>query len=206
MRLSMLSKAKLRKLVLSIGIKGIICLFCLGSIGFALVTYTTAVTITPVVQLSPGVATEAFNVYVNDQNKVRYVPGGTNGESETTLNTGDTTTYAFKVVTDAAKVCAIEVNLQTAMDEAKFSSFTITVLSSTGGAWSAETLYVAATGSTTKASINGLTPGDTAYIHQATGTTKYYEIQITYSYDIVDDTAQIVPTFVYTPYAQDGFT
>ena len=100
------------------------------------------------------------------------------------MNTGDTSTYAFEVVTDANKECAVEVELTSAMDASKFSNFDITVLSSTaGGTWSAEPLYTAPTGTTTMPSIDGLTQGAAAYIHQDISTTKYYEIQVTYSYD-----------------------
>ncbi len=60
--------------------------------------------------------------------------------------------------------------------------------------------YASSTGGTTKASIDGLTPGDAAYVHQAVSTTKYYEIQVTYSYDKVDDKTQIPVTFQFTPH------
>jgi hypothetical protein len=131
------------------------------------------------------------------------MPGGS---SETTLNTGDTSTYAFEVVTDANKVCAVEVGLTTAMNASKFSNFDITVLSSTtGGSWGAETLYNATTGSTTVASINGLNQGAVAYIHQGLSTTKYYEIQVTYSYDLVDATTPITATFQFTPLPLNSF-
>ena len=80
---------------------------------------------------------------MNEVNQARYMPGGF---SEPTLNTGDTSTYSFKVVTDANKVCAVKVDLTSEMDESKFSNFVITVRSSTGGSWGAETLYAASTG------------------------------------------------------------
>jgi len=48
--------------------------------------------------------------------------------------------------------------LTSAMDQTKFSSFDITIVSSTtGGTWNAETLYTSATGTTTLASLNGFT-------------------------------------------------
>jgi predicted peptidase len=131
------------------------------------------------------------------------MPGGF---SEPTLSTGDTGTYAFKVVTDANKVCAVKVELTSAMNASKFSNFDITVQSWTGGAWGAETLYAASTGGTTKASINGLTLGDAAYIHQDISLTKYYEIQVTYSYDKVNETSQIPVTFQFTPLPLDVFS
>jgi len=139
---------------------------------------------------------------VNDVNQIRYLPGGS---TEPTLNTGDANTYAAKVVTDANKVCAVKIELTSAMDPAKFSNFNIVVRSSTGGAWADETLYAASTGATTKSFINGLTSGDAAYIHQAASTTKYYEVKVTYSYDKVDATAQVTATFQYTPLPQDSF-
>ena len=203
----MLNKRKILKLFASLGIKGVLCLICLficlASISFALVKYTSTVTITPTVQLSVGTTTASWTIYVNEVNQVQYMPGGA---SATTLNTGDTSTYAFEVVTDANKVCAVEVELTTAMDPTKFSNFDITVLSSTaGGSWGPETLYTAPTGSATMASINGLTQDAAAYIHQGLSTTKYYEIQVTYSYDLVDNTTPITATFQFTPLPQNGF-
>jgi hypothetical protein len=124
------------------------------------------------------------------------MPGGS---SESTLNPGDTSTYAFEVVTDANKECAVEVELASAMDETVFSNFDITVLSSaSGGTWTAEPLYTTPTGTTTTPSINGLTQGAAAYIHQDISTTKYYEIQVTYSY--VGESTPITATFVFTPF------
>ena len=203
----MLNKIKILRLFASLGIKGVLCLICLficlASISFALVTYTSTVTINPTVQLSVGTTTASWTIYVNDVNQVQYMPGGS---SATTLNTEDPGTYAFEVVTDANKVCAVEVGLTTAMDPVKFSNFDITVLSnSTGGSWVAETLYSAPTGSTTVASINGLNQGAVAYIHQGLSTTKYYVIQVTYSYDLVDTTTPITATFQFTPFPQTSF-
>jgi len=54
--------------------------------------------------------------------------------------------------------------------------------------------------------MNGLTPGDAAYVHQAASTTKYYEIQVTYSYDKVNETSQIPVTFQFTPLPLDDFS
>ena len=121
----MLNKRKILKLFASLGIKGVLCLICLficlASISFALVTYTSTVTITPTVQLSVGTTTASWTIYVNEVNQVQYMPGGA---SATTLNTGDTSTYAFEVVTDANKVCAVEVELTTAMDPPNFQILT----------------------------------------------------------------------------------
>lgn len=131
------------------------------------------------------------------------MPGGF---SEPTLDTGDTGTYSFKVVTDANKVCAVKVELTTAMDTSKFSKFDITVQSSTGDAWGAETLYAASTGGTTKVAVNGLIQGDVAYIHQTTSSEKYYEVKVTYSYDKVDDNTPIPVYLRLTPLPQNNFT
>lgn len=199
----MTNKGRLLKLFVSLGSKGVLCLICLASVAFALVTYTSSVTIYPTQQLSVGTTTASWTIYVNEVNQIRYMPGGF---SEPTLSTGDTSTYAFKVVTDANKVCAVKVELTSAMNASKFSNFDITVQSSTGGAWGAETLYAASTGGTTKDSINGLTQGDAAYVHQVASTTKYYEIQVTYSYDKVDDTTPIPVTFQFTPLPQGNFS
>ncbi len=196
----MLNKGKPRKLFVSLGIKGVICLICLAiclaSVSFALVTYTSTVTINPTVQLSLGTTTASWTIYQNEQNVAQYMPGGS---SESTLSTGETSTYAFEVVTDANKECAVEVELTSAMDETIFSNFEITVLSSTGdGTWVAEPLYISPTSTTTTPSINGLTQGAVAYIHQGSLTTKYYEIQVTYSYD--GDNTPITATFMFTPF------
>ena len=199
----MVNKGRLAKLAVSLGIKGIICVICLSSVAFALVTYTSTVTTNPTVQLTQGATTDTWSIYVNEVNQVRYLPGGF---SPSTLDTQDPATYAVKVVTDANKVCAVKVELPTAMDPAKFSRFDITICSSSDGvSWGSETLYAASTGATTKAAVDGLTPGDVGYIHQVISTTKYYEVKVTYSYDLVDNDAQIPMTFKFTPLPQNGF-
>ena len=198
----MMNKRRFLKLFVSIGVKGALCLICLAAVGFALFTYTGSVVVTPVQQLSVGAASASWNIYVNEVNQVRYMPGGF---SEPTLNPSDTSTYAFKVVTDSQKVCAVEVQLASNVNAGEFSNFTITVLSSTAGSWGQEPLYAAATGSTTKAYINGLVQGDAAYIHQDVSTTKYYLIQVTYSYNLVNATSQIPVTFEFTPLPLNGF-
>jgi hypothetical protein len=192
-----------KKLFAMLGVKGFLAIFALITIVMALVVYTAALTVTPTVQFTTGNTSTSWTVYVNDVNQVRFLPNGT---TEPTLNTVDSNTYAFKVVTDANRACAVKIELTSAMDDAKFSNFDITIKSSTGGAWSAETIYIGATGATTKASINGLTGGDAGYIHQDASTTKYYEIRVTYSYDKVDATTQLTTTFQYTPLPQDNFT
>ncbi len=72
-------------------------------------------------------------------------------------------------------------------------------------AWDDETLYDAATGSSTKSYIDGLAPGDFGYIHQGTLETTYYLLEVVYSYDLTDETTQIAVTFQYTPLPQNSF-
>lgn len=92
-----------------------------------------------------------------------------------------------------------KIELVYAVNCSKFSNFNIAVRSSTGGAWSDETLYASSTGTTTKSYLDGLTQGDVGYIHQTTSTTKDYEILVTYSHDKVDATDQLTITFQCTP-------
>ena len=126
----MSNKTKLKKIQILLIIKGLICLICLASVSFALVTYAHALTVSPTQQLSVGMTTANWTSYVNEVNKIRYMPGGF---SEPTLNTGEPSTYAFKVVTNANNVCAVKVELTSTIDVGKFSKFDITVLSSTAG-------------------------------------------------------------------------
>ena len=125
-----LKKSKLVKLFFSLCINGIICLICLASVVVALVDYQGTVTTSPTRQLTVGTITDAWTIYVNEVNQVRCVP---DQFTTPTLDTDNTGTYSFKVVTDANKVCAVKVELVTAMDPLKFSKFDITVSSSTGG-------------------------------------------------------------------------
>ncbi|HMK95467.1 MAG TPA: hypothetical protein VK536_08740 [Candidatus Limnocylindrales bacterium] len=198
----MSNKRRLLKLFVSPSLKVALCLVCLVAVSFALVIYSGSVVINPVEQLSIGASSTSWNIYVNEVNQTRYMPGGF---TEPTLNQSDTSTYAFRVVTDQYKVCAIKVQLSTAMSSSEFSNFNITVLSSTGGSWAQEPLFTAANGSTNKAFINGTVQGDAAYIHQDLSTTKYYLIQVTYSYDLVNATAQIPVTFEFTPLPANSF-
>ena len=92
------------------------------------------------------------------------------------------------------------------MDPLKFSKFDITVSSSTGGAWGTGTLYAASTGGTTKDAVDELIQGDAAYVHQTNSDTKYYEIKVTYSYNLVDDNNPIPVVLKLTPLPQDSFT
>jgi hypothetical protein len=191
-----------RKLLAILGVKGILSVASLTSIALALVVYTASLTVTPTQQFTIGATSDSWTVYVNDVNQARYFPGGS---SQPTFSAGNANTYAFKVVTDANKVCAVKIELTSAMNSSKFSTFTITAQYWTGAAWADATLYDAATGSTPKASINGLTSGDNAYIHHATSTTTYYLIKVTYSYDLVDATTQVTATFQYTPLPANAF-
>jgi len=199
----------LQKLTFLLGIKGLLCLASLTAVVLALVSYTATVTIAPTLQFSIGATTASWTVYVNDVNQLRYLPGsGTpSGSQQPVLNATNINTFAFKVVTDAAKVCAVNITLTSAVNSTKFSKFQITVMfwNSTTSAWQGATLYAAATGSTAKSYINGLTAGDSGYVHQAASLTRYYLIEVTYSYDLVDATASVNVTFRYTPLPQASF-
>jgi hypothetical protein len=173
----------------------------LTTIALALVEYTATLTITPTEQFTIGTTTDSWTVYVNEVNQVRYLPGAS---SQPTFDSGDTSTYAFSVVTDANKVCAVKIELTSAMNSSKFSNFDITVQYWTGAAWADAILYNAATGSTTMTEIDGLTT-TAGYLHQVVSTTTYYLIKVTYSYDLVDDTDQVTASFKYTPLPQDSF-
>lgn len=192
----------LRKIGALLGVKGLLCLASLTMIALALVTYNAEVKINPVKQFTIGTTSDAWTVYVNDVDKLRYLPGGS---SQPTFNPGNTGTYAFMVVTDANQVCAVKIQLTGAVSSSKFSKFQITVKYWTGSAWADATLYTEPTGSTIKPYINGLTPGDVGYIHQEASTTRYYLVVVTYSYDVTDATDQVTVTFQYTPLPQASF-
>lgn len=161
-------------------------------------SYTTTISIQPYKQLSQGVSSASWTIYVNEVNQVQYVPGAT---TEPTFNANDATTYAFNVTTDANKACSVEIGLTEAVSSSDFSSFQITVLYWTGSAWSPATLYTSATGSITMSYIDGTTstPG---YIQQAVSTSMYYLVAITYSYNLVDSTTPISVNLQYTPLPQ----
>ncbi len=199
----MSKRRRLISVFVTLGVKAILCLVCLSTVTFALVTYTTPVAVTSTQQLTRGATSVSLNFYVNEVNQTRYLPGGF---SEPTLSTSDTDTYAFKVVTDGNKVCAVKINLDSAINSSQFSNFIVYAKSSTGGTWSDETLYAASSGGTTKSYINGLVSEDAVYIHQDQSTTKYYEIKIVYSYDLVAEASQIGIVLRYTPLPQDSFT
>ncbi len=185
-----------------ISIKGLLVIVLMASVAVALVAYTASVTVTPTRQLSVGSTTASWTMYVNQQDVVRYLPGVS---SKPTFDSGNASTYAFKVVTDSAMACAVKIDLTSAMNSSKFSKYQITVEYWTGSDWAAETLYAASTGGTTKTFINGLTEGDAGYVHQAISTTRYYLVTVTYSYDLVDETAEVSSTFQYTPLPQESF-
>jgi hypothetical protein len=199
----MVNKRRILRIFASLGIKGILALVFLTTVTFALVTYTETVTVNPTQQLTVGATTASWTIYVNEIDQVRYLPGGFD---EPTLSPSDPSTYSVKVVTDSNKVCAAKIELVSAVNSSKFSNFNITVRSSSGGAWSDEALYAGTTGGTTKTFIDGLVGGDAGYIHQAESTTKYYEIKVTYSYDLIDETSAVEVAFQFTPLPQDSFT
>lgn len=191
-----------------LGLKGILSLICMTTIVVALVTYTAGITIDPTRQFSSGAATANWTIYVNEVDALRYLPGDgvLAGASQPPFDAGNASTYAFRVVTDAAQGCAIKLELTAAVNTSKFSRFEITARKWDGvSSWVVETLYHAATGSTAKSAVDGLLGGDSAYIHQLTSTDAYYALQVTYSYDLVDTDAQMTVTIQYTPLPQGSF-
>jgi len=190
-----------KRLSAILGLKGILALSSLATIAVALVIYSAAVTVTPTQQFTIGSTSDSWTIYVNEVNQARYLPGA---DTEPTFNSGDTDTYAFRVVTDADKVCATKIELTSAMDNTKFSNFDVTVDYWTGAAWASATLYDAPTGSTTVTDIDGLTT-TAGYIHQAVSTDTYYLVTATYSYDLVDTNTDVTATFQYTPLPADAF-
>jgi hypothetical protein len=187
---------KIRKIGIVLGLKGYLAIGSLITIGLALVAYSTSVTVTPIQQFTVGSSSDSWTIYVNEIDQIRYLPGGF---SETTFDSGDPNTYAFRVITDAEKTCAVKIELTSAVDSGKFSNFDITVDYWTGTSWAPATLYDSATGTTTITEIDGLSLGAAGYIHQAVSSTTYYLVKATYSYDLVDDTTQITTIFQYTP-------
>jgi len=196
-----------KKIGAILGVKGFLSLVSLTIIALALVTYTASVTITPTQQFAVGATSASWTVYTNDVNETRHLPGSGSpaGSQEPTFNASDDGTYAFKVATDADRVCAVRIELVSPVNSSKFSKFEITVKHWNGSAWDAETLYDAATGSSTKSYIDGLTSGDFGYIHQGMLETNYYLLRVVYSYDLTDETTQTTVTFQYTPSPQNSF-
>jgi hypothetical protein len=179
-----------------LGLKGYLATGSLLTIALALVIYSASVTVNPTQQFAVGSSSDSWTIYVNELNQMRYLPGGF---SEPAFDSGNPSTYAFQVATDAEKMCAVKIELISSMDSGKFSNFDITVDYWTGAEWAPATLYDSATGTITITEINGLSVGASGYIHQAVSTTIYYLVKATYSYDLVDDTTQITATFQYTP-------
>jgi hypothetical protein len=195
-------RMKFRQLGAILGIKGVLCIISMTMIVLAFVVYTVSLVITPTLQFTTGATSSSWTVYINDVNKARYLPGGM---AEPTFNASDPNSYAFMVVTDANQVCAVKIELTSAVNASKFSNFNITIEYWNNVAWVSGTLYSAATGSTTKSYINGLTAGDFGYVHQDLSTTRYYLIKVTYSYDKVGETTQVASTFQFTPLPQNSF-
>jgi hypothetical protein len=182
---------RIRKIRALLGVKGLLAIASLTSIALALVVYTASVTMTPASQFEIGVDTASWTVYVNEQDQVRYLPGDTIRPAD------GSSTYAFRVTTDAAKTCAVQIQLVTAMDPALFTNFDITVSYWSSSGWTAATLYDSP-GGTIITEIDGLST-NAGYIQQAASTVRSYMIEVTYSYDQVADTDPITATFQYTP-------
>ncbi len=194
---------KMRKIRLLLGVKGILSIACLTTVALALVVYTASVTMNPTYQFTQGAATATWQMYLNEVNQVRFMPGGTTTPWPVDANLDS---YAFKVVTDGNRVCAVAIRISVPVST-KFTKFDIKVKQWDGGAWQDAQLFTAATGSTIKASINGLITTDVGYIYQGLSTTGYYLLEVTYTYDIasVSQFLTETATFEYTPYAQSGF-
>jgi hypothetical protein len=190
---------KLRKIL---SFKVVLCLIVFISLAVALVSYQAEVDFTPVQQFVAGTTTASWNVYVNQVDIPCYLPGGV---SQPTLDTGDSSTFAFKATTDGNQVMAVKIELAESVDSATFSKFDITVLSWGGSSWTPVTLYNDASGSVTKANIDGTNATDVGYVHQATSTTAYYLVKATYSYDKSDSTVASGFTLKYTPLPADSF-
>ena len=193
---------KAKKIGAILGTKGVLAIASLVTIAVALVVYSAAVTITPTLQFTIGASSDSWNVYINEVDEVRYLPGG---DSTPTFDSGDTGTYAFRVNTDASKVCAVQIELTTAMDSALFSDFNITVSYDASGSWVSATLYDSSEGGSTITEIDGLTT-TAGYIQHPASADRYYLVEVAYSYDLVDTTTAVTADFQYTPLAQDDFT
>jgi hypothetical protein len=193
-------------------IVGIVALLLISTllVTVALVMYQSNVASTPTKQLTLGAAATAeWTFYVNEVNQAKYMPGvNISGIVQPTFSASDTSTYAFKVVTDSNKVCAVKINLLAPVDALLFSNYDVTVMAcnTTEGftTWASVPLYAAATGTTT-ATLSGLTPDGAAYIHQDLSNTDYYLVVVHYSYDLLDTNTAISTAFVYTPLPQNSF-
>jgi len=183
---------KIKKIGAVLGIKGVLAIASLTTIALALVVYTASVTMAPTSQFEIGVDTASWTVYVNEQDEIRYLPG------DFVMPVDGSSTYAFRVTTDADKACAVQIELTGAMDSSLFSNFDITVSYWSATGWTSVTLYDSATGGSTIPSIDGLTT-NAGYIRQAASTVRSYLIEVTYSYDKVATTTPVTATFQYTP-------
>jgi hypothetical protein len=182
--------SKIRKISAVLGIKGLLAIASLTTVAIALVVYTASVTITPATQFTLGVSSDSWAVYINDVDQVRYLPGGS--------ILPDSSSYAFSLDT-TNRGCAVQIELTSAMDSARFSRFDITVMYWDGSGWTSAQLYDSATGGSTITSIDGTTT-NAGFIRQASGTsTTYYLVQVTYSYDQVALLGSVTATFQYTP-------
>jgi hypothetical protein len=173
----------------------------------AFVMYTQTLTLTPYKQCTLGTSsTASWTTYVNETDQNIYVPSGA---AASDLDNANVTTYAFSVQTDASKVCAVKIELATALSSLDFSKFDIKVLVWTvgsPGSWSPATLYNAATGTITTSSLNGLNSEGAVYIHQAANTeTTYYLVKITYAYNLFNTTSPYTVDVKYTPLPQNSF-
>ena len=180
---------KTKRIGALLGIKGVLAIASLTTIALALVVYTASVTITPTTQFSIGATTDSWDVYVNDVDQYRYLPGGSSQPA-------DTTTYAF-ILNTQTRGCAVQIELTSAMS-APFSKFEIRVMY-WSGSWQSAQLYDSATGGSTIDFIDGTdtTPG---FIRQGAGTgDTYYLVEVTYSYDTAGTPAVATATFQYTP-------
>lgn len=186
----------IRKLRTKLGKKVIPCLAAL-----ILVALLACIALAPPQQFIIGATRASWTIYATDVDQVRYLSGaGTPAGSQQPSAPSDANanTFAFKVITDAFRVCTISIELTSAMDNAKFSKFQITVQwwDATASAWKDETLSAGSMSSTTKSYIDGLTnPVDIGYVHHAPSTTKYYLVKVTY---LVDTPTSITMTFQYT--------
>lgn len=196
----------MRKLRAILGVKGSLCLLSLAMVVLALVAYTATVTITPTKQFTIGATTQSWTIYVNDVNQIRYLPGSGSPTGSAVPATAppvdtDPTTFAFYVVTDASKACAVNITLTSPVNSSEFSKFEINALSWAGVSWNAVTLYDQPSGGSSKSFIDGLT-NDFGYVQQSGVASTYYLLNMTYSYDQVDTTNAITVTFSYTPLPQ----
>jgi hypothetical protein len=147
-----------KKLKLALGINGIIALICLGIFVVALITYTTTTSQTPVKQFYQGITSDSWNIYLNEQNCVRYLPGISpeNVLPPSQPVDGETSTYAFKIVTDSYRVCAVDVRLSEEANSTLFSRFDIQALfwNTTATAWEVVPIFSGPTGDENSTSID----------------------------------------------------